>query len=48
MAYLVDKGVARFMLPGRLEVVAALPRNLSGKPLKRELAAALLARNVRP
>ncbi len=48
VAYLVDKGVARFMLPERLEIVAALPRNLSGKPLKRELAATLLARNVRP
>jgi cyclohexanecarboxylate-CoA ligase len=46
VGWLVEKGVARFMLPERLEVVESLPRNLSGKPLKRELAAWLRARNA--
>ncbi len=36
-AGLTALGVAKFMLPERLEIVAALPRNTTGKILKREL-----------
>lgn len=32
-----SRGIARFMWPERLEVVEALPRNVTGKVLKREL-----------
>jgi acyl-CoA synthetase (AMP-forming)/AMP-acid ligase II len=34
-----SRGIARFMWPERLEIVAALPRNVTGKVLKRELIA---------
>lgn len=33
-----EKAIPRFMQPERLEIVDALPRNPTGKPLKRELA----------
>jgi acyl-CoA synthetase (AMP-forming)/AMP-acid ligase II len=36
--HLAEKDIPRFMRPERLELVAALPRNPTGKPLKRELA----------
>jgi len=36
--HLAAKNIPRFMRPERLEFVAALPRNPTGKPLKRELA----------
>jgi acyl-CoA synthetase (AMP-forming)/AMP-acid ligase II len=39
VAHLQARGIARFMLPERLEIVAALPRNPAGKALKRELIA---------
>jgi non-ribosomal peptide synthetase component E (peptide arylation enzyme) len=41
---LVEAGVARFMLPERLELVDALPRNTTGKVPKRECVEVLLAR----
>ena len=41
---LADAGVAKFMLPERLELVDALPRNTNGKVLKRACVDALLAR----
>jgi cyclohexanecarboxylate-CoA ligase len=41
---LAEAGVARFMLPERLELVDALPRNTTGKVLKRACVEALLAR----
>jgi acyl-CoA synthetase (AMP-forming)/AMP-acid ligase II len=34
-------GIDRYLLPERLEIVPALPRNLTGKVLKRELARSL-------
>jgi len=34
---LKDAGIARFMLPERIEIIAALPRSATGKVLKREL-----------
>ena len=37
VAHLEAQQIARYMLPERLELLAALPRNLTGKPLKREL-----------
>ncbi len=37
VAHLESLQIARYMLPERLEIVAALPRNPTGKPLKREL-----------
>lgn len=46
-ARLAELGVARYMLPERLEIVDALPRNLTGKVLKRDLLGALLARSSR-
>ncbi|TDP91013.1 class I adenylate-forming enzyme family protein [Labedaea rhizosphaerae] len=39
VAYLREAGVASFKLPERLEVVAELPRNPTGKVAKRELRA---------
>jgi acyl-CoA synthetase (AMP-forming)/AMP-acid ligase II len=39
VAHLEAQQIARYMLPERLERVTALPRNPSGKPLKRELVA---------
>ena len=45
--HLVDAGVATFMLPERLELVEALPRNTNGKVLKRACVEALLARSSR-
>ena len=39
VAHLEAQQIARYMLPERLEIVEALPRNLTGKPLKRELVA---------
>ena len=39
VAHLESQQIARYMLPERLELVVALPRNLTGKPLKRELVA---------
>ncbi len=41
-AGLTALGLAKFMLPERLEIVAALPRNTTGKILKRELVGSLL------
>ncbi len=35
--HLAESSIPRFMLPERLEFVDALPRNPTGKPLKREL-----------
>lgn len=43
-AQLAERGVARFMLPERLEVLETLPRNLSGKVLKGECVKAVTAR----
>jgi cyclohexanecarboxylate-CoA ligase len=45
--HLIDAGVATFMLPERLELVDALPRNTNGKVLKRACVEALLARSSR-
>jgi cyclohexanecarboxylate-CoA ligase len=42
--HLALRDIPRFMQPERLEVVAALPRNPTGKPLKRELVRQLLAK----
>jgi len=42
---LIAAGIAKFMLPERLEVVDTLPRNITGKILKRELVQTLLAKN---
>ena len=39
VAHVESRGIARYMWPERLEVVAALPRNVTGKVLKRELIA---------
>ena len=39
MAHVEARGIARFMWPERLELVASLPRNVTGKVLKRELMA---------
>ncbi len=39
VAHIESRGLARYMLPERLEIVAALPRNPGGKALKRELVA---------
>ena len=39
IAHVESRGVARFMWPERLELIASLPRNVSGKVLKRELIA---------
>jgi acyl-CoA synthetase (AMP-forming)/AMP-acid ligase II len=39
LAHVEERGLARFMWPERLEVVVALPRNATGKVLKRELMA---------
>lgn len=36
-------GMARYMLPERLELVESMPRNLTGKVLKRELVQSLIA-----
>lgn len=41
IAQLTAAGVARYMLPERLEIVALLPRNPTGKVLKRVCVAAL-------
>lgn len=38
---LVSQGIAKYMLPERLAIVAALPRNPTGKVLKRDLAASV-------
>ncbi|MBL8645360.1 MAG: acyl--CoA ligase [Rhodospirillaceae bacterium] len=43
-AALLASGVAKFMWPERLEIVPALPRNTTGKILKRELVRDLTAR----
>ena len=43
--HLIEAGVATFMLPERLELVEALPRNTNGKVLKRACVDALLARS---
>ena len=40
---LARQGMARYMLPERLELVASMPRNLTGKVLKRDLVQSLLA-----
>lgn len=45
IAGLKSAGVAKFMWPERLEIVTALPRNTTGKVLKRDLLKDLLARN---
>ena len=37
LAHLASLQIAGYMLPERLEIMAALPRNLTGKVLKREL-----------
>ncbi|MEJ8567279.1 class I adenylate-forming enzyme family protein [Elongatibacter sediminis] len=42
-AALAESGIARYMQPERLEIVEALPRNVTGKVLKRELAQSLAA-----
>ena len=39
IAHVEARGIARFMWPERLEIVEALPRNVNGKVLKRELMA---------
>lgn len=39
VAHVEARGIARFMWPERLELVASLPRNVTGKVLKRELMA---------
>jgi acyl-CoA synthetase (AMP-forming)/AMP-acid ligase II len=46
-AQLAAAGVAKFMLPERLEIVTALPRNATGKVLKRACVDELLARHAR-
>lgn len=40
-AALLAEGLAKFMLPERLEILPALPRNPTGKVLKRQLSAQL-------
>lgn len=45
IAELSEAGIARFMRPERLELVESLPRNPTGKILKRELVRRLLAGN---
>lgn len=42
--HLTQRDIPRYMMPERLEIVAALPRNLTGKPLKRELVRQLSAK----
>lgn len=42
--HLAQRNIPRYMLPERLEIVAALPRNLTGKPLKREIIRQLSAK----
>jgi acyl-CoA synthetase (AMP-forming)/AMP-acid ligase II len=44
LAHLEAQGIALFMRPERLEIVEALPRNLTGKPLKRLIGLGLGAR----
>ena len=44
IARLEQEGIAKYMLPERLEVVSSLPRNTTGKVLKRDLALHLKAR----
>jgi non-ribosomal peptide synthetase component E (peptide arylation enzyme) len=39
VAHVESRGIARYMWPERLEVVDGLPRNVTGKVLKRELVA---------
>jgi acyl-CoA synthetase (AMP-forming)/AMP-acid ligase II len=43
---LAEAGVAKFMLPERLEIIDALPRNANGKVLKRACVDALRAREA--
>jgi len=45
---LAGQGIARYMQPERLEIVGSLPRNATGKVLKRDLASTLQARNQPP
>jgi acyl-CoA synthetase (AMP-forming)/AMP-acid ligase II len=45
---LEQEGIAKYMLPERLEVVSSLPRNTTGKVLKRELALHLKTRQDSP
>ncbi len=45
---LTAAGVARYMLPERVEIVESLPRNATGKVLKRACIEALLARSEAP
>ena len=43
---LTKAGLAKFMLPERLEIVAGLPRNATGKILKRELVLELHSKHT--
>lgn len=47
IAFLKGRGVASFKLPERLELLGALPKNATGKILKHEIRAALLAAEER-
>jgi cyclohexanecarboxylate-CoA ligase len=47
-AYLTDTGMTEHMQPTRVEVVDALPRNVNGKVLKRELRQRLDPDDTRP
>jgi acyl-CoA synthetase (AMP-forming)/AMP-acid ligase II len=46
VAHLVGQGIPRFMLPERLELVTALPRNATGKVLKRQMVDRLRMRTA--
>ena len=42
-SFLVERGVAKFKVPEQVEIWAELPRNASGKVLKHEIRATLIA-----
>lgn len=46
--WLLDKGIAKFKLPERLEVFSALPRNPIGKVVRGELQALVAQRGTQP
>jgi len=47
VSFLKDRGIARFKLPEQLEIWDALPKNATGKILKHEIRAALIAAGER-
>jgi len=48
VAHVESRGIARYMWPERLEIVEALPRNVTGKVLKRDLVARFRAASPSP